>query len=555
MNRIKSIPILKTDPARLTLAALLLVFLLNACAKSGDSNLDHSMAGRDFLAKHMDNSQNAITEKTGATSLPLRFQKATLLLDETEPMGHRGDLTIPVGADISTTSGPVPLREIMKKLAQLKEMNVSWASDADQAALVDVDIRAEDDFFAAMDNLLRQLDYFFETNDNTIIVKHKETRRFHIAMPFMAPSFSSGVGGDVLGGTGGTDHEMTGTIQLTNTQEDENSFAIWSNIRTNLDLILEIWTNPADNEQAADPAQGQQGEETASPVIVRTPGKGYYTIDRPIGLITVTAPRSLLTKITSYIENLKKELYRQVSIEAKIIEVTLSHDNTTGINWENLLQNTGNPLSLSLDFQRLNPLHHTSGTQNKLLTINTHNFALVLDAIKEQGHVEVLANPKISVMNGQPAMISVGENMTYIDKVTASQEEGVVTYSIETSSVMSGLGMGVIATIMGDDQVVLTLTPVTSKVKTPIDYKTFTGTGGSSEVGLPKVAIREMTTMVKINSGNMLIVGGLIDTSNDYAEAKVAGLGDLKGVNRLFGQKGTNSYRKELIILLRPIIL
>jgi len=550
----KLISILKIGPNWHTMAALFLVFLVSACARSGDPNLDNSMAGQDFLAKHTGSSQPAAAKKTATDRLPLRFQQPTLLLDQTEPLGHRSDLVIPVGADISTTSGPVTLREIMKKLAQLKKMNVSWASDANQAALVDVDIRAEDDFFAAIDNLLRQLDYFFETKDNTIIIKHKETRRFHIAMPFMAPSFSSGVGGDVLGGTGGTDHEMTGTIQITNTQVDENSFDIWSNIRTNLDLILEIWSSAESNDQAG--AEGSQEEdEAATPIIVRTPGKGYYTIDRPIGLITVTAPRSLLSKVTSYVENLKKELYRQVSIEAKIVEVTLSHDNTTGIDWENLLQNTGNALNFSLDFQKLNPLHHSTGTQNKFLTLNTHNFGLVLDAIKEQGHVEVLANPKISVMNGQPAMISVGENMTYIDKVTASQEEGVVTYSIETSSVMSGLGMGVIATIMDDDQVVLTLTPVTSKVKTPIDYKTFTGTGGSSEVGLPKVAIREMTTMVRINNGEMLIVGGLIDSSNDYAEAKVAGLGDLKGVDRLFGQKGTNAYRKELIILLRPVIL
>ncbi|MBU0968208.1 MAG: type II and III secretion system protein [Proteobacteria bacterium] len=444
----------------------------------------------------------------------------------------------------------------MKKLAVLKGMNVSWANDVDQGALVDVDIRAEDDFFESIDNILRQLDYFHEVKGNSIIIKHKETKKFHVAMPFMSPQFNLGVGGDVLGGNNVASHEMTGKIQITSQPENANSFDIWANIRQNLDQILDIWTTEEVVTPPAAPA-GQQmlaGVETAQPAVVsnRKPGKGYYTIDKPVGLITVTAPRSLLEKVSNYIENLKKELYKQVSIEAKIVEVTLSADNRTGINWEDLLQNPSNPFSLSLDFQKLNPAY--PGTQNKFLTVKTQNFALILDAIEEQGHVEVISNPKISVMNGQPAMISVGSTLTYIDNVDATVQDGVVSYSVETSSVMSGLGMAVIATIIDDNEVILTLTPVTSKVQTPIQYKQF-GTAGS-EVGLPEVDIREMTTLVKIKNGEMLIVGGLIDSTSDYSEAQIPGVGDLPGVaGKLFGESGAIKERKELVILLRPVVL
>ncbi|MBU0910852.1 MAG: type II and III secretion system protein, partial [Proteobacteria bacterium] len=126
--------------------------------------------------------------------------------------------------------------------------------------------------------------------------------------------------------------------------------------------------------------------------------------------------------------------------------------------------------------------------------------------------------------------------------------------SVETSSVMSGLGMAVIATIIDDNEVILTLTPVTSKVQTPIQYKQF-GTAGS-EVGLPEVDIREMTTLVKIKNGEMLIVGGLIDSTSDYSEAQIPGVGDLPGVaGKLFGESGAIKERKELVILLRPVVL
>ena len=68
-------------------------------------------------------------------------------------------------------------------------------------------------------------------------------------------------------------------------------------------------------------------------------GSGYYIIDKPTGLITVTAPRPILEKIDAYITTLKKSLYQQISIEAKIIEVQLDDASSLGINWSSVLKN------------------------------------------------------------------------------------------------------------------------------------------------------------------------------------------------------------------------
>ncbi len=494
----------------------------------------------------------------GGAALPVRFQQPGYVL-QPAAAGTPEETTVPVGADISTKAGPVPLRDIIKRLAALKNMNVSWANDVDQGALVDVDIRAEDDFFAALDHLLRQLDYFYEVEGNTIVIKYKDVRKFHIAMPFIGSSYSHGVGGDVLGGSGQSGN-MQGLIQLT-TQSSE--FDIWKNIQANLDKVLEIWTAPAPQttntaaasgaggDQGAGAGQGGQQGQTATAQPSRPPaGKGYYTIDKPIGLITVTAPRSLLEKIATYIENLKSELYRQVEIEAKIVEVTLNDDNTTGIDWAGLLQDTANGFSFGLDFQKLNPGYPSS--YGRFLTLGNKSFNLFLDAIREQGSTDVIANPRISVMNGQPAMINIGQNVTYIDSVTSTTNDGVVSYSVSTSSVMSGLGLAVIPTILNDNEVILSLTPVTSQLEEPIEYKTF---GGANQVGLPKVKVREMTTLVRVKDGEMLVVGGLIDNSETTSAKKIPGLGDIPGVGKLFGKEGTAVQRKELIIFLKPRII
>ncbi|HFQ80268.1 MAG TPA: pilus (MSHA type) biogenesis protein MshL, partial [Desulfobacterales bacterium] len=338
------------------------------------------------------------------------------------------------------------------------------------------------------------------------------------------------------------------------------------NIRTNLDKILEIWSAPppttsVSTASLATLAAGSPGTGSAAarPVIQLTPaantpapapapdaGKGYYTIDQPIGLITVTAPPSLLKKVSSYLDNLRHELYRQISIEAKIVEVTLTKDDTTGINWNDLLSSS---FGFNVDFQQMS----SSSTHGQFLTIDNKSFSLILDAMKQQGHVEVLSSPKISVMNGQPAMISVGQNVKYVDSVSSTTDgtTGSVTYTVNTASVMSGLGMGVVATIGDNNEVILSLTPVTSQLSEPIEYKVF----GSNQVGLPKVSLREMNTIVRVKSGEMLVVGGLIDNSSSYSDNHVSGLGKIPGIGKLFRNDGTVLSKKELVILLRPRII
>ena len=118
--------------------------------------------------------------------MPVQYQTPSYLVGEEskDELNKSEEVGIKVGATIKSTRGPQPLWDIMKRLAAIKNMNISWASDVDQKVLVDVDINSGDDYNEALANLLRQVDYFHEIDGNTIVVKYKETRQFHIAMPF-----------------------------------------------------------------------------------------------------------------------------------------------------------------------------------------------------------------------------------------------------------------------------------------------------------------------------------------------------------------------------------
>ena len=536
---------------------MVLLFMLTACAQLSPTPAGVAAGGSGPTATAAASQPApAATSTTLALALPVRFQKPAYLvkdMDAGDAAQAGGGMS--VGADISSIR-PMSLREVLKILVDLKKMTVSWASDVDQNILVDVNIGADDDFFAAIDNLLRQVDYFHEVSGNTIVVRYNETRKFHVAMPFMNANYATSVGGNVLGGT-------TASNQISS---QNNPFDIWKNIQDNLDKVLEIYsatevvstTTPAlaEGEAAStEPASTEPAVSAASP----SPAKGYYTIDKPIGLVTVTAPRPLLEKIATYFNNLKEGLYKQISIEVKIIEVTLTDTSSIGIDWTNLLgsiDNTGTATGgQTITFSLFNGGQlYPKGASVVNTVTGLSTFNLLLRAIEMQGDARVLNNPRIVTMNGQPAMISVGKDMTYISKVESTIDDvGNVTITASTDSIFSGLGLGVVPMISDNDEIILSLTPVISQLEGDVvAYKDF---GVNNTIGIPVVNMREMTSIARIKSGEMLVVGGFIKETDSETDVKFPILGDIPVVGRLFKQSTKFKPRVELIIMLQPRIL
>lgn len=574
--------------------------------------------------------------------LPVRYQRPSYMVDPGNKIDLEDvtdDVSIKVGASIRSTKKAQPLWDILKRLAALKRMSVSWASDVDQYVLVDVDINANDDFFTAIDNLLRQVDYYHEMKGSTIVVKYKETRQFHVAMPYTKQLYETATGGNVLGSNKSASN-IEGTIRL---DSKGNKFDIWENIRLNLDTIMEKWSyrreSATSKQDTPDTAlantgggYGPQGSTSGTPDqqksttetghLTKTAETGYYIIDRHLGLITVTAPRPIMEKVSNYIAALKKSIYKQVSIEAKIIEVQLRDSSSIGLDWNLLLRNLSlavgtatfgttrehtlnnnntlsDTLSLSddnngvststrartFDYELADPLTADTGTSGFTGTITSaantaasatttaatiissgltsgisgaislaaFSFDSFLNAVKQQGQTTILSNPRLSVLNGQPALITVGRNVTYIDSIDSdvNNDTGTVSYTVNTERVLSGVGLALTANILDDDMIILNLVPVTSELQEPIEYRTV----GLGEVGLPIINVREMSTTVKVKDGEMLVIGGLISNSDENQGTFVPGTSSIPFLKYLFGYEKKTSTKRELIILLKPRII
>ena len=491
-----------------------------------------------------------------------------------------------VGANIESQSGKVVLRNIIKGLADLKGFNVSWNGDANPKAMVDVDIKADDDFWVALDNVLRQLDYFFEFKNDTLIIGYKQTKTYQVSMPNVSYTFTTAIGGNMLGGSTNTDNLGEVSLATVPTEEQEtegsptryvNRYDLWKSFRQNLNQILEIWekdssereeiapTAPAQPQPAATQAQQAGTPEPSGPV---RSGKGSFTIDESLGIITVNASPSLQKHVEDYIDTFKSWLYRQVAIRADVIEVILKEESSRGIDWSHVLKAAVRQEPLISGTVKLgdnNRVYYVdySGSAPKSqdgirlvgeIDLNPIDFNLFVNALDEQGTVRTLSQPRLNLLNGSPGVLTVGESVRYISKVTAlrSGESGQVDYSIETEDVMSGLSFSVVCNVLGDDEVVLYLTPVVSELR-KIEYEDF----GAAEVkiGLPEVALRQMTTMAKIRDGDLLILGGLINENRTVNSSEVPFLGRIPWVQWLFKNELKSKEKAELVIILRPHIL
>ncbi len=583
--------------------AFLFIFLVTGCAQhTMESGVNAPVLKEAKTEKKPEPAPQLKHEQLAPVPLkPTKFKPAVQWKPSyslTEVKIDERTSTLPdmiVGANINSKNGKVPLHQVIKSLADLKGMNVAWSSDVDQDAMVTVNIKSDANFWEALDDVLRQVDYFYEFKNRTIVVKYKDTKRFHVTCPFLTGSYRTSVGGDFLGTSGEIQTGLQGELAVEHSDEEID---IWKTIEENLGRILDLATlnvpersgdtedqarvqalcrtrypnNPAQQALCVQQEQAKQqlasndrnsSQPDGNNRLVQGTGEGtrrgfYFTIDKPLGIVTVTAPRSILEKVEDYLNHLHEMLSKQVVIEAKIIEVDLDDSNSQGVDWTDLLKES--PFNFHMTFGKNGQIYPTDGI--KLLesvTMTREPFNLVLNFLDEYGNVKVLSNPKLSLLNGQPAMITGGKTTRYIDRVTTVVNDtgngATTSYTIETRDILSGIGLGVIANIESDDEIVLQLTPVNSRLAkiTPRQFGSFLT--GYAEVDLPEVNLREMTTMARVKSGHLLIIGGIIDDMEGVEGTKVPFLGDLPLVGWAFKNERKFKQKRELVILLRPQIV
>jgi type II secretory pathway component GspD/PulD (secretin) len=177
--------------------------------------------------------------------------------------------------------------------------------------------------------------------------------------------------------------------------------------------------------------------------------------------------------------------------------------------------------------------------------------------LKTFGAVHVLSNPSLRVKNTQPAVVSVGRNERYISQTTSNVSnsgggQSSVSANVVTGNLFDGVMLGVIPFISDDGIISLTINPSQSTVKAGSSDLINVGTDQNPQrISLPKVDFKGITTSLSMRSGDMVILGGLIDESGNRSKAGLPGLSEIPVFGEAFGNVSRTGRTRELIVVLR----
>lgn len=350
----------------------------------------------------------------------------------------------------------------------------------------------------------------------------------------------------------------SGTIQTTATS------TFWTSLKQNLLAII-----------------GQDEKTTPS-----MDGRSIV-VNSGSGTIVVRAYPDELRNIAQYLDSIQNIMQRQVIIEAKILEVTLNATYQSGINWHILglkqgidtsamvIPNADNPdinavtpfigsgvaspIGSTGDFRLL-----TTGMLDMNITSKSA-FSSVVKLLGTQGKVKVLSNPRISTLNNQKAVIKVGGDQFFVTNIGSNSNSGgsstTTSSSVTLTPFFSGISLDVTPQIDEDNYISIHVHPMISSVTTdtknlPINNSSSTSSSNQTQpVPLAKSSVRESDSIVRAKSGEVVIIGGLMDSQYTDTNASTPGPDHLPLIGGLFKNANNSAIRHELIILLRPIVV
>ena len=275
------------------------------------------------------------------------------------------------------------------------------------------------------------------------------------------------------------------------------------------------------------------------------------------GLVTIRALPEEIKAVKSFIKDTETHLRRQVIIEAKIMEVTLNDDYQQGVKWDKVLGSIG---SSDLTFSTAGGIagNIISGTigGTSSLSFNNDDFSGVIDLLSTQGNVQVLSSPRITATNNQKAVIKVGEDEYFVTDISSTTTTGTSTTTtpeIDLTPFFSGIALDVTAQIAENDEVILHVHP--SVTLTNEQSKVIKFDGEEIILPLAQSSVRESDTIIRAKSGEIVVIGGLIETRKVDMESKTPLLGDIPIFGELFKSKSETTQKKELVIMLKPIVV
>lgn len=278
--------------------------------------------------------------------------------------------------------------------------------------------------------------------------------------------------------------------------------------------------------------------------------KASHTLHKQGGLVVVRGTTQHHKQVEDYLAKLKEATSSQVIIEAKIIEVTLDNEFKSGINWSQL----GGDVHVTAP---LGGSSHTSLQDVFTFAVHHEKFSAVLNLVKKFGTVRTLSNPRLTVMNNQPAMLKVATNEVFfhLEFERYLQTDGkpdIENISSDPMTVPIGLVLVVQPSVnLQTGEITMTLRPTISRVQKEVeDPAVSIKSHQKVKSTVPVVQVRELDSVLKIKSGQVLVMGGLMEDRSSYTDASVPVVDSIPFFGEFARGKEDDRKTTELVIFL-----
>jgi MSHA type pilus biogenesis protein MshL len=276
---------------------------------------------------------------------------------------------------------------------------------------------------------------------------------------------------------------------------------------------------------------------------VLTKNVGSINIDERTNKMVVRDTPAKLKEIESIVSAFD-ERHREVLIEAKIVQVTLSDQYKMGIDWQYLSSKNHN-----LQFENSFDILTSTEKFGKLSvgTLDPDEYEGFLELLDTIGTTNTLSNPHITALNNEEAKILVGSNEPYVTTTTTTTASGPTTTSESVNFIEVGVKLFVTPTISEDDFITMRIRPEISSVNS---YLTT-----SENNQIPIVETSEAETRVMVKDGTTIVIAGLMKDENIKTVKKIPLLGDIPIIGMAFRNKDDLVRKTETIIFLTPHII
>jgi MSHA biogenesis protein MshL len=476
----------------------------------------------------------------------------------------------------------VPVQDVLFALARNARLNIDIEPDVSGTVTLNA---VEQTLPQLLARIARQVDMRYESIGDALLVMRdtpllrayrvdyvSAERRVEMNSN-LSTQFSAG---GAAGAPGAPPPGTAGTTGSTARVEIKSHNRLWETIVENVREILQETDRLPPTGAAPQPAQTRGAPGAQPPQAPRAAGireTARVIANRESGTLYVRATSRQHEEVQGFLDQVMARVKQQVLIEVTVAEVALNDEYQRGIDWQRL--RPGAAAAGSAGFGRgATGFDFTQSSATTPAGVNTSafvvgysnvrgGFASAVRLLESFGTVRVLSSPKLSVLNNQTALLRVTRDLVYFTitpqqiSINSPGGGGSVTvqpaFTTTPNVAAEGFMMGVLPQIGDGDSVVLNVRPtLRRKIRDVPDPNPALTLMPST---IPEFETREFESILRVQSGQTAVLGGLMQDEVHNIDDGVPGLSSIPLIGELFKQKRDITRKIELVIFLRPTVI